>query len=142
MADLIYFIILVGLGYFIGTQVEKKHYASLKRREALYLQLPAATAKNVLEDRPIEKALLVSASAAISTDYFKTLLSGLRNLLGGEISAHETILDRSRREAIVRLKEKAIGADIILNLRIETSAVSMMGGAEVLAYGTAIYYRK
>ena len=142
MFDLIIFIILVGLGYFIGTQIEKKHYASLKRREALYLQLPAVTAKNMLEDKQIEKASLISGSAAISTDYFKTLLSGLRNFLGGEISAHETILDRARREAIVRLKEKAADADIILNLRIETSTVSLMGGAEVLAYGTAIYYKK
>ena len=142
MFDLIYFIILVGLGYFIGTQIEKKHYASLKQREALYLQLPTVTGKNALEDRPIEKACLVSGSAAVSTDYFKTLLSGLRNFFGGEISAHETILDRARREAIVRLKEKAAGADIILNLRIETSTVSQMGGAEVLAYGTAVYYKK
>ena len=139
---MIYFIILVGLGYCIGTQIEKKHYASLKQREALYLQLPTVTGKNALEDRPIEKAHLVSGSAAVSTDYFKTLLSGLRNFFGWEISAYETILDLARREAIVRLKEKAAGADIILNLRVETSTVSQMGGAEVLAYGTAVYYKK
>jgi uncharacterized protein YbjQ (UPF0145 family) len=142
MVDLIYLIILIGAGYFIGTQVEKKHYKSIEEREARLLYLPVVSSENLLEEKTVSEAHLVYGNAVISTDYFKLILAGLRNLLGGEISAFETLLDRARREAILRLKEKALGADIILNLRVETCRISQAGSTEVLAYGTAIYYNK
>ncbi len=58
-----------------------------------------------------------------------------------------TILDRSRREAILRMKEEARGMDIIINLRITTSSISKgakntIGSIETLAYGTAITYSR
>lgn len=142
MFDLIFLIILIGVGYFVGTQVEKKHYKSIEEREAKFLHLPVVSSKNLLEERPVDAALLVYGNAVISTDYFKVILAGLRNLLGGEVSAYETLLDRARREAILRLKEKAQAADIILNLRVETCQISKAGSTEVLAYGTAVYYKK
>jgi uncharacterized protein YbjQ (UPF0145 family) len=142
MGDLIYLIILIGVGYFIGTQVEKKHYKSIKEREAKFLYLPVVSSENLVEERVVNEARLIYGNAVISTDYFKLILAGLRNLLGGEVSAFETLLDRSRREAILRLKEKAQGADIILNLRVETCRISQAGSTEVLAYGTAVYYKK
>ncbi len=142
MGDLINLIIFIGLGYFVGTRVEKKHYKSIEQREKRFLYLPAVSGKNLLEEKEINDACLVYGNAVISTDFFKLILAGLRNLLGGEVSAFETILDRARREAILRLKEKAQGADIILNLRIETCQISPGGSTEALAYGTAIYYKK
>ena len=142
MGDLIYLIILIGVGYFIGTRVEKSHYKSIEEREAKLLYLPVVSSENLLEERAISEASLVYGNAVISTDYFKLILAGLRNLLGGEVSAFETLLDRARREAILRLKEKAQGADIILNLRVETCRISQAGSIEVLAYGTAVYYKK
>lgn len=142
MLELLYLVALIALGYFVGTFVEKKHYLSIKERELKFLNLPLVTGKNFLEDNAeIEKSQLIYASIVISTDYFKTILAGLRNILGGEVSAFETLLDRGRREAVLRLKEAARGADVILNLRIETSCVTQ-AGVEVLAYGTAIYYKK
>jgi uncharacterized protein YbjQ (UPF0145 family) len=142
MGDLIYLIILIGVGYFIGTLVEKKHYKSIEEREAKLLYLPAVSSENLLEEKMVNEAHLVYGNAVISTDYFKFILAGLRNLLGGEVCAFETLLDRARREAILRLKEKAQGADIILNLRVETCQISQVGSIEVLAYGTAVYYKK
>jgi len=142
MGDLIYLIVLIGVGYFVGTQVEKKHYESIEQREAKLLYLPAVSSENLLEERVVSEVRLVHGSVVISTDYFKLILAGLRNLLGGEVSAFETLLDRARREAILRLKEKAQGADIILNLRVETCEISQAGSAEALAYGTAVYYKK
>lgn len=143
LIELIYFIILIAIGYFIGTLVEKKHYQSIQERESETLNLPAVTSKNLLEDNvAIQDVRLAYGNVVISTDFFKTILAGLRNLLGGEVSAFETLLDRGRREAILRLKEMAYGADIILNLRIETSRISARGSIEVFAYGTAIYYKK
>lgn len=142
MGELIFFIVLIGVGYFVGTQVEKQHYKSIEQREAKFLYLPTVSSENLLEEKAISEARLVYGNAVISTDYFKLILAGLRNLLGGEISAFETLLDRARREAILRLKEKAQGADIILNLRLETCRISQAGSTEVLAYGTAVYYKK
>ena len=96
---------------------------------------------------PISHAELVHGHVVISVDYFKQILAGLRNLFGGTIQAYETLLDRARREAVLRLKESCPTANEILNLRIETSSISKGGGdrigsVEVLAYGTAIYYQQ
>ncbi len=81
----------------------------------------------------------------ISVDYFKRFAAGLRNLFGGRVSAYESLLDRARREAVLRMKESCPQADMILNVRMTTSAVgaqqtSNRGIAciEVLAYGTAV----
>ena len=143
MFDLLYFIILVALGYFIGTMIEKKHYRIIEQKEKEFLNLPAVTSKNLLDDNAvIENVKMVYGNIVVSTDYFKMILAGLRNMIGGEVSAFETLLDRGRREAILRLKEQARGADIILNLRIETCQITQAGSAEVFAYGTAVYYKK
>ena len=150
MVNLIIFIITLGVTYLIGTTIiEKKHYRSIKQRERKFLGLPAITAKNVLdENREIKSTQMVCANVVISIDYFKRFLAGLKNIFGGEISSYETILDRARREAILRMKETAGGANIIINMRIETSTIGRSnqgkstGCSEVLAYGTAITYKK
>jgi len=143
MADLIQFLILFGIGYFIGTRVEKAHYNSIKSRETIYLSLPAVNTKNLIDkDKEIEKGELVSGSVVISADFFKLIVAGLRNILGGEVTSYETLVDRGRREAILRMKEKARDADLILNTRMETCQIKDFGIVEILAYGTAIYYKK
>ena len=81
----------------------------------------------------------------ISVDYFKAVLAGLRNFFGGRVTSYETLLDRARREAILRMKESASAykAQMIFNVKLETSSISKgprnaIGSVEVLAYGTAI----
>lgn len=147
--ELIILLTLVVLGYIVGSITESKHYKSIKAREKLLLNLPAVTIKDALEkNREIEKSELVVGSVVISLDYFKRFLAGLRNFVGGEISSYETLIDRARREAILRMKESTKGANIILNLRIETSAIGKtannrksVGSIEAIAYGTAITYK-
>ncbi|MFH0827674.1 MAG: heavy metal-binding domain-containing protein [Candidatus Omnitrophota bacterium] len=98
MRDLIQFLILFGIGYFVGTKVEKAHYSSLIARERIYLPLPVVTVKRLIDkDKEIEKGELVCGSVVIAPDYFKLILAGLRNILGGEVSSYETLLDRGRR---------------------------------------------
>ena len=146
--DLLFFIITLGITYFIGTTIiEKKHYRSIKEREKKFLGLPAVTSKNVLEkNRKINSTRIVYGSIVVSIDYFKKFLGDLRNIFGGEVSSYETILDRAKREAILRMKESAVGADIIINTRIETSTIGKvqrkqsLGCSEILAYGTAVTY--
>ena len=138
---------LVALGYFAGRSAERKHYASLHRREAQLLRLPAVTSKQWDAGRAVADARLVVASVVVSADYFKRLLAGLRNIVGGRMRAYESLLDRARREAILRLKEGCPDADVIVNLRMETSTIGGSGkqgsvsAVELLAYGTAIKYR-
>ncbi len=141
--DLIYFCVLVIIGYAVGTSVEKEHYKSIRRRESEALGLPVVAGKNYIEDDAvIERSEMVYGNVVIGTDYFRLIVSGLRNLMGGEMSAYETLVDRGRREAVLRMKERAAGADIILNMRVETCQVTQTGSVEVLAYGTAVYYKK
>lgn len=143
MSDLIYFIILLAVGYFTGTLIEKRHYRIIEQKEKEFLNLPAVTSKNLLDDNAVvDKVELVYGNIVVSTDYFKMILAGLRNILGGEVSAFETLLDRGRREAVLRLKEQAPDANIILNMRIETCQITQAGSTEVFAYGTAVYYKK
>ncbi len=148
--ELILLIVLIALGYFAGSMAESKHYKSIKERERRFLKLPAVTIKNALDkNATIERAHLVSGSVVISLDYFKRILAGLRNIFGGEISSYETLIDRARREAILRMKERSKGASIILNVRIETSSIGQsanqrktVGSIEAIAYGTAVTLRK
>ena len=148
MFDLIILITLIALGYFAGSRAEKKHYRSINEREEAFLYMPAVTVKNISNQGEIEQAKLVTGSVVISVDYFKRILAGLRAIVGGRVKSYETLLDRARREAVLRMKEKVRSADMIVNLRIETSSISKgrrqksVGTIEALAYGTAIRLKK
>jgi uncharacterized protein YbjQ (UPF0145 family) len=150
MEQLIVFIILITVGYFAGSYAESRHYHSIRRREQDYLKFPAVTIEKTFNKKlEIANAQLVTGSVVISLDYFKRALANLRNIFGGEVRSYETLIDRARREAILRMKAMAIGADVILNMRIETSAIGNaannkgnIGSIEVIAYGTAITVRR
>jgi len=150
LEQLIIFIVLITLGYTAGTITERKHYRSIESRERAFINMPAVTiSKSISNGADVEKAELVAGSAVISLDYFKRILAGLRNIFGGEVMSYETLIDRARREAVLRMKEKATGASIIVNVRIETSAIGQtaerrnsIGSIEAIAYGTAITLRK
>ena len=115
MEQLIIFAVLLLVGYGVGTMAESRHYRSIKEREQQFLGLPLLTLKRVPGGNPpVEKSGLVYGSVVISVDYFKRFLAALRNLFGGRIAAYETLLDRARREAILRMEEMAPGADVIL----------------------------
>jgi len=143
--DFIIFIALLALGYFAGSWAEKKHYTSIEKREAELLQMPIVNGRKGYGEAKARDAVMVYGSAVISVDYFKRILAALRNVFGGTIRSYETLLDRARREAILRMKESApVGTKIIINVRIETSAIGKntqkksVGCVEALAYGTAL----
>ncbi len=146
MEALVFWSVLISLGYFFGRRAEKKHYQSIFQREKALLQLPTTSSKHPIGDTPpIARSALALGSCVVSVDYFKRLLAALRSLLGGPVQSYETLLDRARREAVLRLKESCPGADQIINLRLETSSISngannTIGSIEILAYGTAIYF--
>ncbi|MCU7947046.1 MAG: YbjQ family protein [Candidatus Thiodiazotropha sp. (ex Cardiolucina cf. quadrata)] len=144
MTDIILFLILMTLGYGFGQYTEKKHYRLLIEREKTLNQLPAIASRipptNIVYDQQ-----LVIGSVVISVDYFKRFVAGLRNLFGGRVTTYEGLLDRARREALLRMKSQArtAGAKLVFNVKYETASISKgrrnsIGSVEVLAYGTAM----
>jgi len=149
MYDLIFLLSLIAIGYIAGTIAEKRHYKSIHEREAEYLTLPAVTTREIpIKQEDIERAELVYGSVVISIDYFKRILAGLRNVFGGTVTSYESLVDRARREAILRMKEMASGSNLVINVRIETSSIGKssnkksIGSLEAYAYGTALYSKK
>ena len=145
MNNLLFFLALIAIGFVVGTLVEKRHYRSIHEREKKLLYLPAVTMKNVINpDKKIASAELVYGSAVISIDYFKRFLASLRNIFGGTVKSYESLIDRARREALIRMKEMAGDATVIVNVRIETSTIGRhankkgVGCLEAIAYGTAM----
>jgi uncharacterized protein YbjQ (UPF0145 family) len=146
MLDLYILLALVMLGFFVGQYLEKRHYRSINERERKLVNLVTTSSKRPVGDIPVvTDCRLVQGSTVVSVDYFKRLLAALRNFFGGNIRAYETLVDRARREAVLRLKESCPDANQIINLRIETSSIfkgkkNQVGSVEVLAYATALYY--
>jgi uncharacterized protein YbjQ (UPF0145 family) len=145
--DLLIAIALLIICYFTGRSREKKHYKSIREREVkLYKQPHINFSKNVNISQPVKNAKLVSASVVIGCDYFKVFLASLRNIFGGNVSAYESVLDRGRREAILRIRESAyrMRADLVMNIKIETVMLSeqTMSQVCITAYGTAVEYDK
>ena len=145
MVDLIIFLTLLVTGYLFGQYFERKHYKSIIKREKETLHVPLMTLKTTPPGLKNCDAALVTGSVVVSVDYFKRFLAGLRALIGGRVKSYESLVDRARREAILRMKEQAIarGAIVVTNVRIETSSISKgqgkaIGSIEVLAYGTSI----
>jgi len=142
--DIIIFIVLLALGYGFGTWVEKRHYRSIREREQVLNALPAMATKQIPTQDHF-KQQLVLGSVVISVDYFKRFLAALRNFFGGRVTSYETLIDRARREATLRMKSRAkeVGAEMIFNVKYETASISKgnkcaIGSIEVLAYGTAL----
>ena len=141
MIEIGFFVVFLACGFIFGQIAEKRHFKSLIKREIQSNQLPAIASKYPPEDKPYGQHL-VTGGVVIASDYFKSFSAGLINIFGGRVTPFESLLDRGRREAILRMKEdaKALNADLIFNVKLETSriATGRVGAIEVLAYGTAL----
>ena len=144
MVDLIVLIVLLALGYGFGRFAEQRHYRSIRKRENELRNIPAVASRIPPIRNTPSDATLVCGSVVVSVDYFKRFVAGLRNLVGGRVTSYESLVDRARREAILRMKAQAkeLGADMVFNIKLETSSIyqgrgNNIGSVEVLAYGTA-----
>lgn len=143
-------VVLLVLGFVAGGIAERRHYDSIRRRERALAKLPAVNLEQLPASWQVERSTLVSGSTVVSLDYFKRFLAGLRALIGGRLRSYESLLDRARRESVLRMKEEAVakGYNAVLNVRLETSRIASgrqdgkgTAGVEVLAYGTALLVR-
>ncbi|MDR0842395.1 MAG: YbjQ family protein [Acidobacteriota bacterium] len=140
-------ICLLIVGYICGTVGQQRHYQSIKQREELYRDILVFNEKVPPQEFSGQSYALVCGSVVMGCDYFRQAIAGLKALFGGRLTSFESMLDRGRREAILRMKSEArrMGAKAVFNVRMETSTLSYSQGGkkgglacmELVVYGTA-----
>ena len=55
--DLLWALFFLGLGYFTGTAIEKKHYRDILAQEKIYFNLPVITSKKLEDETRIGKGV-------------------------------------------------------------------------------------
>jgi uncharacterized protein YbjQ (UPF0145 family) len=142
---LVLFAVLVAVGLFAGRANERRHLQELAANEDSVRDIATSSARGGAD--AFRGGVLVVGSVVIAEDYFKRVAAALKSLVGGNIGSYESLLERGRREAIVRMKLEArrLGATHVVNVRLETASLSddwsgqrPMFSAEFLAYGTAL----
>jgi uncharacterized protein YbjQ (UPF0145 family) len=141
-----FFAILAGLGLIFGTFIERRHYRSIEERERAFEYLPTTSVRDCFAPDEVESSSLVWGECVIAMDYFKLVHASLLSLCGGQLSPCESLLDRARREATLRMKEQSVGFDLIVNTRVECTPIGKEGpgaakSVDVCVYGTAIKFR-
>ena len=141
-------IVLLILGFSVGSLVERAHFKRLTRRETALSQMLVTDLRQLPSGCSATSFGLVTGEVVIASDYFKTFAASLRKIIGGELRTFESLMERARREALLRMKESAriMGATHVVNVRFSTSSIGSMrrrraGAAmvEMFAYGTAVY---
>lgn len=145
MLDFIILLALLIAGYVFGELAERRHYRSILAREEELRSLLLIPVRTPPESALPPATVLVAGCAVISVDFFKVFVAGLRSLIGGRLTSYESLVDRARREAVLRMKEDARrrGANMIVNVKFEAvplykGARSSVQSVEALVYGTAL----
>ena len=149
LIQIVFVLVLLGIGLGAGRIAERKHFASLEKRER---EIGARFTVTDLRSYPGgaqagNVPVLVTGHACISSDYFKSFVAKLRKIIGGELRSYESLMQRARREAVLRMLEEAhrLGFDAVCNVRLEGfdlggAHLRKQGGVvsvSVLASGTA-----
>lgn len=135
--DLIVTAVLLLVGLVYGSKAEKKHYEDIRKREAALAWMAVRSDKIIGEE--IIEGWMVSTSVVIANDFFKSFIAGIKNVFGGRLSSYESLMDRARREALLRIKEHAAkrGAREVVGLRMQFNSLDKLG-VEILVSGTAV----
>ena len=91
--------------------------------------------------KELEMLGLVKGSTIQTVNAFRDIGAGLKNLVGGELTKYNEMMNTARALATKRMVEEAevVGADAIVGVRYASSSV-MQSAAEILAYGTAVKF--
>ena len=145
MAPIVIPLFLLAAGLLVGRGMEMYHFRQLEQAEQRCRDIIVTNLKIIPPQFEQSRPFLVMGSAVIATDYFKVFAAKLRTLFGGEMKSYVSLMERARRQAMVRMLEqaRAQGARAVWNIRYETSTTQGQqkkkpGGVEILAYGTAL----
>ncbi len=130
-------LVLIVIGWYFGTRAERGHLKSLMTDEQKYQHIQVSS-ERFYEPKGVNESILVVGSVVIAQDKFKQVVAAILSLFGKNLTVYETLLDRARREAVVRAKRQAddAGCRALYGLRFEMTEVQ--GGVEILAYGVAV----
>lgn len=138
-------VIFLVAAYLIGSGIEKRHFQRLEAAEARLRDILVVNLRTLPPGLHGRETLLVAGQVALATDYFKQFVASWVRILGGRIKVYERLMERARREAIVRMLEeaRAAGFSQVWNLRIESATLGNMRpgqfvGMTIIAYGTAV----
>ena len=94
---------------------------------------------NYVPGKEIEALGIVKGTTVQTKNFGKDFMSGMKTLVGGELSAYTEMLNEARQIATKRMVDEAkeLGADAVIGVKYGSSQV-MTGAAEVIAYGTAV----
>lgn len=95
------------------------------------------------EEEIIETLGLVKGQIVQSKNFGRDFMAGMKTLVGGEIKGYTEMIKEARQIATKRMVDEAeaLGADAIVGVRYGSSSV-MSGAAEIIAYGTAVKFKK
>ena len=92
----------------------------------------------------IDEALgIVKGQIVQSKNIGRDFMAGMKTIVGGEITSYTDMISLARQMATKRMVDEAknLGADAVINVRYGSSSV-MNGAAEIIAYGTAVRFKK
>jgi uncharacterized protein YbjQ (UPF0145 family) len=142
------FLILLLVGLFVGGWQERRHFASILRREQQMAETLVTQIKSFPDSVPGDPPpMIMVAEVVVGTDYLKSFLARLRNIFGGEVRSYQSLLERARREAALRILARARhqGYNAVCNMRFETadvggnSTMRTVAMVAIMATGTAYH---
>ena len=97
---------------------------------------------DTINGKELEMIGMVKGSTIQTVNAFRDIGSGLKTLVGGELSKYNEMMNNARALATKRMVEEAekLGADAIVAVRYASSSI-MQSAAEVMAYGTAVKFK-
>ena len=137
------FIGLFFIGWFFGRYNERDHLKKLAAAEKELGHIIVSSERffepKIADDSHGE---LVMGSVVIAQDYFKMIIASIFNFFGRNLTTYETLLERARREALVRMKQESqfMGYNQIFGVRLEVTSINATGSmVEAIAYGTGVH---
>jgi uncharacterized protein YbjQ (UPF0145 family) len=142
-------LLLLGVAWLVGAWGAARHEADLARRELAVAHIRVHDLGGLEDAVPGPKPpVMVTGEVTLGVDHFRGLLGQWKSLFGGQVRSYQMVLDRARREVVMRLVEQAhsMGYNAVGNVRIEFADISgsalvrrKAADVSVLASATAYY---
>lgn len=84
---------------------------------------------------------LVTGCCIMCKNIGKDIGASFRNMVGGEMQAYTQMMCEAKDKAVgyMMAQAQSMGADAIVNVQFSSTTI-VTGGAEILAYGTAVRF--
>ena len=136
-------VLLFVVGWYFGTRNERKHLESLECDERLVGHVIISSERLFVPNTQADGELVVG-SVVIAQDRFKKVMADILSLFGKNLTVYESLLERARREAVLRMKMQAheSGFNQVYGVRLEMCNLGAHDpnstALEIIAYGTAV----